>query len=169
MRDNWILCPTCRQHSDLRSIAFADDSQNKSLVERSENFEASVFVQGSYGTKVLTCYIRNWIARSLMVRYYCSFYSKYPVGSPTLHTLWHFILGQKLWKFTCQVGPYHVRHKYSKALLFLLVVYVGTCCQTEAASCLCLWLIFLAWASYYPFDFWNYSHNQLWLSCIISM
>lgn len=51
VQDNWILCPTCRQHSDFESIAFADDSQNKSF-KRSENLEASISVQGSYGTKI---------------------------------------------------------------------------------------------------------------------
>lgn len=53
MSDNWVICPTCRQPSDFESIAFADDSQNKCSVGRSENLEASVSVRGSYGTKVL--------------------------------------------------------------------------------------------------------------------
>ncbi|XP_021866581.1 uncharacterized protein [Spinacia oleracea] len=52
MSDNWVICPTCRQPSDFESIAFADDSQNKCSVGRSENLEASVSVRGSYGTKI---------------------------------------------------------------------------------------------------------------------
>ncbi|XP_057541140.1 uncharacterized protein LOC130818900 isoform X2 [Amaranthus tricolor] len=52
VQDKWVICPTCRQHSEFESIAFADDARNKSLVEKNENSEASVSVQGSYGTKI---------------------------------------------------------------------------------------------------------------------
>ncbi|XP_070027034.1 uncharacterized protein [Nicotiana sylvestris] len=52
---NWLMCPTCRQHTDCRNIAYADDSQNKSYPSSSivsENSEASVNVRGSYSTKI---------------------------------------------------------------------------------------------------------------------
>lgn len=52
VQDKWVICPTCRQRSDFESIAFADDRHNQSSVEKSENFEACVSVQGSYGTKI---------------------------------------------------------------------------------------------------------------------
>ncbi|CAL5322829.1 unnamed protein product [Camellia sinensis] len=50
----WVMCPTCRQHTDFANIAFADDSQNKSdsSFKRCENSEASITVHGSYGTKI---------------------------------------------------------------------------------------------------------------------
>lgn len=57
----WVMCPTCRQHTDYGNIAFADDGQNRSDSsfhgrENSElgheNSEASITVHGSYGTKV---------------------------------------------------------------------------------------------------------------------
>ncbi|KAK9741867.1 hypothetical protein RND81_03G134600 [Saponaria officinalis] len=49
---NSITCPTCRQRSDFESIAFADDTPNMSSNIKERNFEASVTVQGSYGTKI---------------------------------------------------------------------------------------------------------------------
>ncbi|KAB2596410.1 E3 ubiquitin-protein ligase SHPRH-like [Pyrus ussuriensis x Pyrus communis] len=52
-------CPTCRQHSDVGNIAHADDGQSETCAssvlhttESREMSEASVVVQGSYGTKV---------------------------------------------------------------------------------------------------------------------
>ncbi|KAJ8771167.1 hypothetical protein K2173_023492 [Erythroxylum novogranatense] len=55
----WIMCPTCRQHTDYGNIAYADDRQVKSsmanvfyAVEDCEKHEASLTVQGSYGTKI---------------------------------------------------------------------------------------------------------------------
>lgn len=49
----WVMCPICRQHTDVGNIAYADDRQNgySSGQDHREN-EASLSVQGSYGTKV---------------------------------------------------------------------------------------------------------------------
>lgn len=49
----WVMCPICRQHTDVGNIAYADDRQNgySSGQDHREN-EASLAVQGSYGTKV---------------------------------------------------------------------------------------------------------------------
>ncbi|XP_055828610.1 uncharacterized protein LOC129896695 isoform X3 [Solanum dulcamara] len=52
---NWLMCPTCRQHTDCRNIAYAVDTRNKSYPSSSivsENSEASTNVQGSYSTKI---------------------------------------------------------------------------------------------------------------------
>lgn len=56
---NWVMCPTCRQHTDFGSIAYAVDAQNESsnssmmsTVDNCEKCEASITVKGSYGTKV---------------------------------------------------------------------------------------------------------------------
>lgn len=58
-QDRWLMCPTCRQHTDVGNIAYADDRPTKSSdlaelhsVQNLEKSEASVIVQGSYGTKV---------------------------------------------------------------------------------------------------------------------
>ena len=53
-RAEWVMCPTCRQHTDFGNIAFADDRQNNSdsSFHGRENSEASITVHGSYGTKV---------------------------------------------------------------------------------------------------------------------
>ncbi|CAN1138472.1 E3 ubiquitin-protein ligase SHPRH [Linum perenne] len=55
----WVMCPTCRQHTDYRNIAYVDDRQgkssdpaNRSTTEDCKNGEASVTVHGSYGTKL---------------------------------------------------------------------------------------------------------------------
>lgn len=59
VQDKWVKCPTCRQHTDVGNIAYADDGQSETstssvlhTTERREMSEASVMVQGSYGTKV---------------------------------------------------------------------------------------------------------------------
>ncbi|XP_038722963.1 E3 ubiquitin-protein ligase SHPRH isoform X2 [Tripterygium wilfordii] len=59
MQSKWIMCPTCRQHSDFGNIAYADDRQNESCdcgmlhtIQGCEKCEASIIVQGSYGTKI---------------------------------------------------------------------------------------------------------------------
>lgn len=51
---SWVMCPTCRQHTDYRNIAYAVDMENKSddPFDASENSEASITVRGSYSTKV---------------------------------------------------------------------------------------------------------------------
>ncbi|KAL9344943.1 hypothetical protein Peur_062618 [Populus x canadensis] len=63
MHDNrfqrkWVMCPTCRQHTDFGNIAYADDRRDKSCssamldaIQGCEKTEASLAVQGSYGTK----------------------------------------------------------------------------------------------------------------------
>lgn len=55
----WVMCPTCRQHTELGNIAYAVDGQHESFdtsvlqnVDSSEKFETSISVKGSYGTKV---------------------------------------------------------------------------------------------------------------------
>ena len=64
MHDNrfqrkWVMCPTCRQHTDFGNIAYADDRQDNTCssamldaIQGCEKIEASLGVQGSYGTKV---------------------------------------------------------------------------------------------------------------------
>ncbi|PIA38536.1 hypothetical protein AQUCO_02700026v1 [Aquilegia coerulea] len=59
LQEKWIMCPTCRQRTDFSNIACADDRQSKtrksSLPNTSEGHEkpeASIDVQGSYGTKI---------------------------------------------------------------------------------------------------------------------
>lgn len=56
---NWVMCPTCRQHTDFGNIAYAVDAQNESsnssmqhTVDNCEKCETSISVKGSYGTKV---------------------------------------------------------------------------------------------------------------------
>ena len=55
----WVMCPTCRQHTDFGNLAYAVDRQDKSItssmlqtVDSGEKSEASIPVKGSYGTKV---------------------------------------------------------------------------------------------------------------------
>ncbi|XP_056169119.1 uncharacterized protein LOC115679829 isoform X5 [Syzygium oleosum] len=54
----WVMCPTCRQHTEFANIAYADDGQNKlstspGLHESQDSRnEASITVHGSYGTKI---------------------------------------------------------------------------------------------------------------------
>uniref|UniRef100_A0A1D1XWD7 E3 ubiquitin-protein ligase SHPRH n=1 Tax=Anthurium amnicola TaxID=1678845 RepID=A0A1D1XWD7_9ARAE len=55
----WVMCPTCRQHTDFGNIAYVDDKQNEvcdlKVIEsfQGENLaEISLKVEGSYGTKI---------------------------------------------------------------------------------------------------------------------
>ncbi|CAN0923759.1 E3 ubiquitin-protein ligase SHPRH [Linum grandiflorum] len=55
----WVMCPTCRQHTDYRNIAYVDDSKGKSsnsgnlpTTQDCMRGEASLIVHGSYGTKL---------------------------------------------------------------------------------------------------------------------
>ncbi|KAL6896865.1 hypothetical protein ACP4OV_007437 [Aristida adscensionis] len=52
-RKRWIMCPTCRQRTDLQNVAFVvekrSDQVDKSAVDLSES---TISVQGSYGTKI---------------------------------------------------------------------------------------------------------------------
>ncbi|KAK7385443.1 hypothetical protein VNO78_31163 [Psophocarpus tetragonolobus] len=59
MLHNWVMCPTCRQHTNFANIAYAVDAQNESYsssvlhtINGSEKCEASLSVKGSYGTKI---------------------------------------------------------------------------------------------------------------------
>lgn len=59
---NWVMCPTCRQHTDFGNIAYAVDAQkespNSSMLHTTDScgkHEASITVKGSYGTKVFYC------------------------------------------------------------------------------------------------------------------
>lgn len=59
VQEKWVKCPTCRQHTDVGNIAYVDDRQSGSCNYSSQNTnqaceksEASLTVQGSYGTKV---------------------------------------------------------------------------------------------------------------------
>ncbi|XVF24305.1 hypothetical protein REPUB_Repub13aG0116300 [Reevesia pubescens] len=57
-RNQWVMCPTCRQHTDVGNIALAVDKQislNSAIlhtIQGGDNCEASLTVQGSYGTKI---------------------------------------------------------------------------------------------------------------------
>ncbi|KAM7494701.1 hypothetical protein LguiB_029310 [Lonicera macranthoides] len=54
-QSKWVMCPTCRQHTDYGNIAFVDDRHNKScnsMFQDGENTEDSIIVQGSYSTKI---------------------------------------------------------------------------------------------------------------------
>ncbi|PWA98308.1 Helicase, C-terminal [Artemisia annua] len=53
--NKWVMCPTCRQHTEYGNVAFVDDMQNKSpdaSVSTFRSSEASVNVKGSYSTKI---------------------------------------------------------------------------------------------------------------------
>ncbi|KAL6127971.1 hypothetical protein ACLB2K_071332 [Fragaria x ananassa] len=59
VQDKWVKCPTCRQHTDVANIAFADDRQSEpcgserlQAIQSREECEKSIIVQGSYGTKI---------------------------------------------------------------------------------------------------------------------
>ncbi|CAK8537765.1 unnamed protein product [Lathyrus sativus] len=56
---NWVMCPTCRQHTDFGNIAYAVDAQKESpnssmlhTTDSCEKNEAFITVKGSYGTKI---------------------------------------------------------------------------------------------------------------------
>lgn len=55
----WVMCPTCRQHTDLEHIAYVDERKDKcGSIGFSNTFqvkdipESSIRVNGSYGTKI---------------------------------------------------------------------------------------------------------------------
>ena len=53
--NKWVMCPTCRQHTENGNVAFVDDMHTKSpdaSVSTFRSSEASVNVKGSYSTKV---------------------------------------------------------------------------------------------------------------------
>lgn len=53
--NKWVMCPTCRQHTEYGNVAFVDDMHTKSpdaSVSTFRSSEASVTVKGSYSTKI---------------------------------------------------------------------------------------------------------------------
>lgn len=59
LQDKWVMCPTCRQHTNFENIAYANDEHNKlcnssmlPAFQGHEKSEASMIVRGSFGTKV---------------------------------------------------------------------------------------------------------------------
>ncbi|KAL8247869.1 hypothetical protein R6Q59_009085 [Mikania micrantha] len=54
-RDKWVMCPTCRQHTEYGNVAYVVDTlDTMSNVSASfESSEASVTVKGSYSTKIV--------------------------------------------------------------------------------------------------------------------
>ncbi|KAL3521327.1 hypothetical protein ACH5RR_019476 [Cinchona calisaya] len=79
----WVMCPTCRQHTDYGNIAFADDRHNASDVSstlacaNSENLT----VQGSYSTKI-----------EAVTRRILSIKSKDPKAKVLVFTSWNDVL-----------------------------------------------------------------------------
>ncbi|KAJ0661734.1 putative DNA helicase chromatin remodeling SNF2 family [Helianthus annuus] len=54
--DKWVMCPTCRQHTEYGNVAYVVDTLNKSSdvsVYSFESSEASMTVKGSYSTKIV--------------------------------------------------------------------------------------------------------------------
>ncbi|KAK3126035.1 hypothetical protein QOZ80_7BG0613020 [Eleusine coracana subsp. coracana] len=52
-RKNWIMCPTCRQRTDLENVAFVAEKHSDKADKVTEDLaESTIPVQGSYGTKV---------------------------------------------------------------------------------------------------------------------
>nr|XP_043631781.1 E3 ubiquitin-protein ligase SHPRH [Erigeron canadensis] len=55
-REKWVMCPTCRQHTEYVNVAYVDDRQNESpnvSAQTSSSTEDSVNVNGSYSTKIV--------------------------------------------------------------------------------------------------------------------
>ncbi|XP_039834097.1 E3 ubiquitin-protein ligase SHPRH-like isoform X4 [Panicum virgatum] len=52
-RKKWIMCPTCRQRTDLENVAFVVEKQSDKAEKSAEDLtESTISVQGSYGTKI---------------------------------------------------------------------------------------------------------------------
>ncbi|KAE8717817.1 UPF0176 protein [Hibiscus syriacus] len=54
-QNKWVMCPTCRQHTEVGNIALAVDRQISPIphtFQGGDSYEASLTVQGSYGTKI---------------------------------------------------------------------------------------------------------------------
>ncbi|TVU37226.1 hypothetical protein EJB05_10529 [Eragrostis curvula] len=52
-RKSWIMCPTCRQRTDLENVAFvAEKNMDKADKATEDLAESAISVQGSYGTKI---------------------------------------------------------------------------------------------------------------------
>lgn len=58
-QNKWVMCPTCRQRTDMEHVAYVDEKQKKNSSSRtSKTFlsqdmnEYALAVQGSYGTKI---------------------------------------------------------------------------------------------------------------------
>ncbi|GKB02305.1 E3 ubiquitin protein ligase SHPRH, partial [Tanacetum coccineum] len=51
--NKWVMCPTCRQHTEYGNVAFVDDNKSPDAsVSTFRSSEASVTVRGSYSTKI---------------------------------------------------------------------------------------------------------------------
>nr|TKW36527.1 hypothetical protein SEVIR_2G446300v2 [Setaria viridis] len=48
----WIMCPTCRQRTDLENVAFVVEKHSDKAEKSTEDQESTISVQGSYGTKI---------------------------------------------------------------------------------------------------------------------
>lgn len=56
-RKKWIMCPTCRQRTDLENVAFVVEKHSEKAEKSAEDLaESTISVQGSYGTKV-SCHL----------------------------------------------------------------------------------------------------------------
>ena len=52
-RKKWIMCPTCRQRTDIENVAFVvEKTWDKPEKSTEDLAESTISVQGSYGTKV---------------------------------------------------------------------------------------------------------------------
>ncbi|KAF8680793.1 hypothetical protein HU200_045640 [Digitaria exilis] len=52
-RKKWIMCPTCRQHTDIENVAFVVEKHSDKAEKSAEDLaEGTISVQGSYGTKI---------------------------------------------------------------------------------------------------------------------
>lgn len=82
--NNWVMCPTCRQHTDFGSIALADDRHSSSYLSSSlacEKAERHITVQGSYSTKI-----------EAIVRRILSITSADPTAKILVFTSWNDVL-----------------------------------------------------------------------------
>ncbi|XP_027104125.1 uncharacterized protein [Coffea arabica] len=81
--NKWVMCPTCRQHTDYGNIAFADDRHNASDASSMlacANSE-TLTVQGSYSTKI-----------EAVTRRILSIKSKDPIAKILVFTSWNDVL-----------------------------------------------------------------------------
>lgn len=106
VQDKWVKCPTCRQHTDVGNIAYADDGQSESscssmlhATQSREKGEASITVKGSYGTK-----IEAVTRRILWIK------TTDPEAKVLVFSSWHDVLNVLEHAFTAN-GITHIRMK----------------------------------------------------------
>ncbi|CAN6200289.1 unnamed protein product [Urochloa humidicola] len=52
-RKKWIMCPTCRQRTNVENVAFVVEKHSEKAEKSAEDLaESTISVQGSYGTKI---------------------------------------------------------------------------------------------------------------------